>query len=310
MRELETAASVIAAARQLIASGRLSLPLPGHGATTKRFTALAELAANDLALARIAEGHTDAIAILAEASARPQQGLYGVWAADAGDARVVATRTASGWRLTGRKRFCSGAHGLDRALVTAGDRLFDVPLTSGVRRIADTWLAVGMATTDSGEVEFDVVLPDSAQVGDAGFYLERPGFWHGAVGVAACWYGGALGAMRMLAARKVVDDHQLAHLGAVVATCEMMRTVLDGAAREIDASSGTSDPDGKRRALVVRHLVEHGCQEVLTRSGRGGGTSPLVFDRAHAHRAADLAVYLRQHHAERDLAELGRLGVR
>jgi len=40
--------------------------------------------------------------------------------------------------------------------------------------------------------------------------------------------------------------------------------------------------------------------------GRAGGTTPLTFDRAHARRAADLVVYLRQHHAERDLAALGR----
>ena len=33
----------------------------------------------------------------------------------------------------------------------------------------------------------------------------------------------------------------------------------------------------------------------------------LTVDEAHARRVADLRVYLRQHHAERDLARLGRL---
>jgi hypothetical protein len=35
------------------------------------------------------------------------------------------------------------------------------------------------------------------------------------------------------------------------------------------------------------------------------GLSQLCHDEAHARRVADLTVYLRQHHAERNLAELG-----
>ena len=37
------------------------------------------------------------------------------------------------------------------------------------------------------------------------------------------------------------------------------------------------------------------------------GAGPLCHDEAHARRVADLTVYLRQHHAERNLAELGTL---
>jgi alkylation response protein AidB-like acyl-CoA dehydrogenase len=303
----ETPEEVIAAVADLVARGALALPLPGSGDTATRLRALSEIAAVDLAMARIAEGHTDAVAILAEAGRAPGDGLYGVWAADARDARVTATREAGGWRLRGTKRYCSGARGLDRALITAhaddGGRLFEVEVGApGVRAIPGSWQAVGMATTDSLDVELDV---RAEPVGAPGFYLQRPGFWHGAVGVAACWLGGALGAFRMLRAQlaKVApDDHQAAHLGAIAATCQAMQAAVDAAAREIDAGAG----DGRVRALYVRQIVEQGCQEVLTRVGRAGGTWPLAFDRAHARRAADLIVYLRQHHAERDLAALGR----
>jgi alkylation response protein AidB-like acyl-CoA dehydrogenase len=311
---LETADEVIGETRRLVDAGLLNLPLPTRGETARRFHAFAELAATDLSLARIAEGHADAHAILAEAYVRAQRGLYGVWAADAPDRRVTAIHRAGGWVLRGRKRFCSGASGLDRALVTASDGdaslLFDVALaTDGIERVGGSWQAIGMATTDSLDVIFDEVEVDDP-IGVPGFYLQRPGFWHGAVGVAACWYGGALGALRMLRARSTaMTEHQAAHLGGVVAACEMMRRILDGAAGEIDDSSGGEDHAGRWRALVVRHVVEQGCQDVLERVGRAGGTSPLVFDRAHAKRAADLLVYLRQHHAERDLAELGRLAV-
>jgi alkylation response protein AidB-like acyl-CoA dehydrogenase len=227
-----------------------------------------------------------------------------------------ASWPSDGWILRGRKRYASGARGLDRALVTAttaeGGRLFDLDLRlPGVRPIDGTWSAVGMAATESLEVELgDVSVSEAAAVGRPGFYLERPGFWHGAVGVAACWYGGALGAYRMvhrqLARATKTTESQLAHLGAIAAVIAAMKSALDAAALAIDADPSDAERQGEVRALVTRQVIEQGCQEVLLRVGRAGGTSPLVFDRAHAKRAADLPVYLRQHHAEADLATLGR----
>ena len=45
----------------------------------------------------------------------------------------------------------------------------------------------------------------------------------------------------------------------------------------------------------------------LERVGRALGAGPLGHDAGHARQVADLTVYLRQHHAERDLEQLGRL---
>ena len=47
--------------------------------------------------------------------------------------------------------------------------------------------------------------------------------------------------------------------------------------------------------------------EVATRVGRALGPAPYATDAAHAQRVADLEVYIRQDHAERDLATLGEL---
>ena len=307
---LETPRDVAAVLRDLVHARLLDLPL-----TAPRFAALAEIAATDLSLARLAEGHVDAHAILAEARHPVGPGTYGVWAAEPPGARVTAERTPTGYLLRGTKRYASGAKNLSRALVTAeaadGGRLFDVDLEDvRISAVTGTWSAVGMSATESLDVVFDGVAVDEAGcVGGTGFYLVRPGFWQGAVGVAACWYGGALGACRMLCAALAAghpNEHQLAHLGAVAASCATMQAVLDDAAQAIDADPLDRARRGKTRALVVRQVIEQHCQDVLTRVGRAGGTSPLTFDRAHAKRAADLVVYLRQHHAERDLAALGR----
>jgi hypothetical protein len=85
------------------------------------------------------------------------------------------------------------------------------------------------------------------------------------------------------------------------------RTVLDMAAAEIDADPQDRNDGGKLRALRVRALVEAVSTEVMQRVGRALGAGPLCHDEAHSRRVADLTVYLRQHHAERNLAELGVL---
>ncbi len=53
--------------------GELDLPLPGSGQTAARWAALARLGRRDLCLARLAEGHADAVAILAEAGRAPSR---------------------------------------------------------------------------------------------------------------------------------------------------------------------------------------------------------------------------------------------
>ena len=297
------------ALRRTHGDGRLDLPLPGSGRTLQRWLALAELAATDLNLGRLAEAHTDAVAILAELGGPEPRGLWGVWAAEAPGATVHAELTDGGWVLTGQKAWCSGALLLDHALITArtGElrQLFAVSVAD-LTPVAGTWAAVGMAASQAVTVRLDQVR--ATPVGAPGAYLSRPGFWHGGAGVAACWYGGALGLARsLLAAARTgpVDAHALAHLGAVDALVTGMVAHLTLAAAEIDADP--AGPGGQLRAQRVRAHVEAGATEVLSRVGRALGAAPLCRDAAHAQRAADLPVYLRQSHAERDLAGLGAL---
>jgi alkylation response protein AidB-like acyl-CoA dehydrogenase len=299
------------------AEGRLVVPLPGAGQTTERFAALAETSAVDLSLGRLVEGHTDAVAILAEAGMRPPPGaVLGVWAARRPDADVAATaRPGGGWRLRGRKPWASGARLLTHALVTAacgdgGPRLFLVALHgNAVAPRPGTWPAVGMALSESVDVDFDVAVSADAALGPPGWYVDRPGFWFGSVGVAACWQGGALGLTRAVSAQLAAgnpDGHQLAHLGAAAARCASMARDIDWAAQRIDATPDDPGRAVQAVALQVRHLIEDGCVEVAARVGRAGGAGPLCRDQAQARRFADLPVYIRQHHAERDDETLGR----
>ena len=261
--------------------------------------------------ARLGEGHADAVAIRAELGAADRAApgeRWGVWAAV--PASVTAEPAADGWRLTGDRPWCSGAGWCTHALVTAatddGIRLFAVRNEAPhARPLDDTWPAVGMAASDSRTVRFD--RAPGVPVGGPGQYVGRPGFWHGGVGVAACWFGGALGvadALYAAARAKDVGPHAFAHLGAVDVALGAGREVLDAAAAEIDAHP---DRDAQALAVRVRATVEKAATEVIDRVGRALGAGPLCRDAGHARRVADLTVYLRQSHAEGDLEQLGRL---
>ena len=104
-----------------------------------------------------------------------------------------------------------------------------------------------------------------------------------------------------------IGPHALAHLGAIDVALTTARAALDRAADEIDADPDDRRAGGRRRALRVRAQIEAAATDVMDRVGRALGAGPLCRDEAHSRRVADLTVYLRQHHAERDLAELGAL---
>lgn len=301
-QEIRSAEEAAEETRRLLRDGTLDLALPGVD-TVRRWAALARLGRTDLTVARLAEGHTDAVAILAEAGREPTPGtLYGVWAARSGG---TGAELVDG-RLLGTVRFCSGLSSVDRALIAAAPWLVEVDLaTTAVRRTPETWQAIGMAASDSGDLELlGTEVADGMRIGPPNWYTTRRGFPLGGAGVAAVWLGGAAGVLDDLLARlgdaTTVDEHQLAHLGALHTTISATDALLAGTARAIDA--------GTERATMLaacRAAAEHTAREVLDRAPRITGASPLCRDRRFAQRLADLQVYVRQHHAERDLAALG-----
>jgi hypothetical protein len=340
-----------------------TLPLPASGRTLWRWRFLARVAARDLVLVKLFEAHADALAILADLdregtilrAAQEQVDhapAWGVWAAEPPDAQLHGrTDSAGNLKLSGRKAWCSGAAAITHALVTYrtadnSPALACVCLRDpGIEITGEGWHAVGMADTGSVDVCFDNVA--ARAVGAPGAYLQRPGFWHGGAGIAACWYGGVLpladALMKKVAARE--DPHALAHLGRIDYSLRQTRALMHETARAIDQcaqaharartgiGAGTrgdaearvgaglhAQPDAgsnsgsdavldlaRAQALRLRAAVEGTVLLVIAAFGNALGAAPLCRDVSLAHRYADLPVFLRQSHAERDLAELGRL---
>ena len=194
----------------------------------------------------------------------------------------------SGWNAAGEP--CLAAVALNHPTVQVTDR---------------GWLAVGMADTRSVDVRFEQT--PAVQLGGPHAYVHRPGFWHGGAGIAACWWGGAAGIGRMT--RRFVgaraDPHAKAHLGAI--DCRVERQCGGPARSGRHGSMQTGMAMRERCAMRVRAIVEDAANRVLHHAGRATGAGPLCRDARFARAMADLPVYLRQSHAERDLAALGGL---
>ncbi|UII74159.1 acyl-CoA/acyl-ACP dehydrogenase [Pseudomonas sp. HN11] len=301
-----------AALKALQEEGLDQLPLPGGGQTLERFSRLAQVAGHDLRLCKLFEGHTDALAIIAELNSPlpPLGSIWGMWAAEPPTARVRVRQEGRRLRVQGRKAWCSGAAVVSHGLLTAWDdegrqQLVAVHMDQpGIIVTNEGWNAAGMAATGSVEVVFDGAwgLP----VGGPGDYLARPGFWQGGIGIAACWYGGAQRLAEVLREQcsKRAEPHALAHLGAVDSALNSAACVLRASAEQVDR-----EPKANVRMLAqqTRACIEETVEQVMRHVGRAVGAGPYCKDPHFAQLMADLPVYVRQSHAERDLAGLGEL---
>lgn len=302
---------------RLVRLGLDRLPLPGRGRTLLRWQALATVAEHDLSLAKLYEGHTDALAILHEFTGHDTvvQGTWGVWGAEAPPERlhIASAPTADGHViLNGVKRWCSGAASAQHALATAWHaddprpQLVHVDLRqASVTVESGAWAAVGMAGSPALDVRMDGAR--ARPIGEPGDYLGRPGFWHGGAGVAACWYGGALAIARSLHVAtsdttRRADALRSAALGRVDMHLHATAALLRELADEIDAEPET---DARAGCLRARLAAEACATQVLDEVGRALGAVPYCRDAAFARMAADLPVFIRQSHADRDFASLG-----
>lgn len=295
----------------LLSAGLTELPHPGQGATLQRWQMLARVAAADLALVKLFESHADALSILHELGVDTNRvgGLWAVWAAEPAEARVeIASRTHDQVTLVGRKVWCTGAAHVDHAVMTVMDEQGQPALVAlamnqpGVEVTRDGWQAVGMAAADCVEVLFDGALAQC--IGDRSVYADRPGFWHGAAGIAACWYGAGMALAQMVHRQARHDAHGLAHLGCIEVALDGARAALQECARWVDEHPRQDAEFPVRR---LRATVEAAMETLMRHAGRALGATPYCRNPHFARLMADLPVFLRQSQAERDLQRLGQL---
>ena len=253
--------------------------------TMPAFEALRDTGRANLSVARLFEGHMNAVKLIALYGDEPardgafgavQEGaMLGVWGADApGDALRI-----DGDRLSGAKRFASGLGIVTHALVSidtgGGVQLALAPSHEPARSDASGWRVSGMRATQSGLYEFTgVPLDQVAMIGAPGDYFTEPYFEGGVWRYCAAHLGAAEALYAqfsdMLAQQNRTDDpHQRDRLARAAMALETARLWLLRASAEVEARGAL--PRKAALSLFARDVTERCCRTVMAEVEGGLG---------------------------------------
>lgn len=312
-------------------SDRIARPTQGN--ILQRWQILADVAACDLTLVKWFEAHLDALAIMSELldTGWQIQGFdnadvdrlfsryrWAVWAAEGGDDPLRVAQEDNKAFLTGKKLWCSGANLVDYALVSYRDAADVAQLVvvnmrdDGVSIDGSGWAAVGMADTDTATVRFEgvcaypVMAKHPTDTTATSPYLNRAGFWQGAAGVAACWYGASAALANVLLAsyQRKPQAFKAMYLGEVSQAMTVLQTCFYALAKQLDDAPHDSHELAIR---IIRSQTEAVARLVLDKLGQALGAAPFCLDGHTARLAADLAVFIRQTHGAYDSQAIGML---
>jgi alkylation response protein AidB-like acyl-CoA dehydrogenase len=242
-----------------------------------------------------------------------------------------ATRTPSGWRIDGRKMFCTMSPAATDLYVAVtcedgdGERYAYamVPTSAPGVVVHDDWDALGMRASGSNSVSFDgVELPEAAvrggfRAGDAIPFMERnlvAGPFHAAAALGIAESADAL-ARRKIAGRINGDAHPRMLVAGNAVDLAAARATLSRAAALIDAQdplAGAEELEGLfAEAQAAKAFVNEAAARVVDRalalSGGAGyvNGSPL----ARAYRDVKAGTFMHPLGANRAYDYLGRVAL-
>jgi hypothetical protein len=288
------------------------------------------IARADGSVGRIVDGHVNAVerlAVQAPADVRERELALvaegrlraGVWGADpvAGEGDPAAVvETPAGAALRGAKVFCSGAGGLDRALVLARDGRPGagegpplaawVDVSAGGRaEVDEAWFqGHGLRASVSHRVVFHDA-PVLALFGGPGALVEQPWFGRDALRTAATWAGmaGCAGAAALaeLAERRGrgrLEGLAAGRIGTALATIDLW---IAEAASAMDAAD-------ERLPVVsvrARDAIAGAARGLLDEAARACGSRPFATASALDRARRDLELFLLQHRLDPLVARAG-----
>lgn len=329
--------------RMLAGADVLGIPVPERIEARGRRSSFAEewrilraVSKADGSVGRILDGHFNAverISLLAPESLRSEELeavadgklFLGVWGADpipgeGEPARLVAK--PGGASLEGVKTFCSGATGLDRALVAvrSEDGKGDPPLAAyvdlrggGVEIDTEWFTGSGMRSSESHRVVFHgaKVL---AVLGEPGELVREPYFSRDAVRTAVVWAGisdlAIAATLDILAAKSgggEPDDIVSLAAGTMLAAKSSTERWISAASRLADEEPEKLSPNF---SIHLRQSVAASCRLIMDEAERATGSHPFAAGGSLDRAARDLRLMLLQHRLEPQLARSGREAIK
>ncbi|MFN8112698.1 MAG: acyl-CoA dehydrogenase family protein [Solirubrobacterales bacterium] len=336
LREIEAGAAVLdreprfpAEAFELLhAEGATAATLPGVDGRRPGLEAewrlVRTVAEADGSVGRILDGHLNAVdrllgagdTLATETITRVREGdLFGLWGADPGageGAPAALSGPADRPVLNGAKTFCSGAGGVDAALVMARGRepgppaLVLVDIDDSVDVDRDWYRGGGLRASESHLVRFDAT-PVRAVIGEPGELGREPSFSLDAMRTTASWAGmsdrAAGAALADLAERRADDPLAQLAAGRIAASRETIDAWFG------HALSRTADGEDDLRAVSVRLRAEvaGAATRILDEAARACGSHPFATGRALDRARRDLELFTLQHRLDPLLARDGRV---
>jgi alkylation response protein AidB-like acyl-CoA dehydrogenase len=282
------------------------------------------LGSADLSIARLFEGHVNAIALvcrygnsrqieeLAESAARDN--LAAVWGADDA-AGLKIDRTSGQPRLKGHKILASGAGIVTRPLVTAADEQGQVLCLlrlSGSEPVdISGWQALGMRSTATGAIELSgIAITEQERIGSPGDFMRQPFFSGGAWRFCAAHLGAVerlvdLYREHLISRGRGADPYQLERLAQSIASAKTARFWVEEAARRF---AGDSSDLASVVAFVnlTRMVTERAALDVMETVQRGTGLTAFIRPNPIERISRDLATYLRQPVPDLAMADAAR----
>jgi alkylation response protein AidB-like acyl-CoA dehydrogenase len=269
------------------------------------------IGAADLSVARLFEGHVNAVSLVARYGDRNQiqalsgrvaeGGLSAVWGAD--DANGLHVNREKPAELQGRKILASGAGFVTDPIVTAkaGDCqvMCLLHLTMDEKIDLSGWNAQGMRSTSTGAIELSgKALSSENMIGVAGDFMRQPYFSAGAWRFCAAHVGAIERLVDLfrdhLVARSRGDDpYQLQRLAQCIASAKTARHWVEEVARRLSVEEGAPD-NVVAFANLTRMVTERCALDVIEMVQRGVGLTSFIRPHPIERISRDLATYLRQ----------------
>lgn len=273
------------------------------------------------AVGRIFDGHLNAVERIVVAAPAPVRSeeldavaggrrLLGVWGADPAPGEDAPAVIGAGERIHGAKTFCSGAGGVDAALVMVrGPRegpphlcLVEIDDTVEIDR---SWFAAGgLRASESHRVVFHGT-PVRALIGNPGELGREPWFSRDALRTAVSWAGmadsAAADAIADLAARR--RGEELSQLAA--GRIEAARGTIDA---WFASAAGAVEANRPLRALSVRLRAEviNAIRTILGEAAAACGSRPFALGSTLDRARRDLELFTLQHRIDPLLVAEGR----
>ena len=269
------------------------------------------LGSADLSVARLFEGHVNAVSLVqrygepAQLQALSERvsggGLSAVWGAD--DAEGL--RVVGGHRhtLQGRKILASGAGFVTDPLLTAkadgGQVMCLLHLGMDEKVDLSGWNALGMRSSATGAIELSgISLARANMIGSAGDFMRQPHFSGGAWRFCAAHVGATerlvdLFRDHLVARGRGDDPYQLQRLAQCIASAKTARHWVEEAAGRLSVD-GADPGNVVAFANLTRMVTERCALDVMEAVQRGVGLTSFIRPHPIERISRDLATYLRQ----------------